>query len=102
MVVILKTVIQNFPFDYFTTAYAERNGLENSDISRYKGIKNPGWINECKEKFREFQGRFEYSKENVETFFNITFRHLRIERSKILRFEDPPLYGKNIVYVYRK
>ena len=102
MVEVFKLTIKDFPFDYFTIAF-----FRNADISKLKysiryGIRDETAIKSCKEAYAEFNLFSEYSRKNVESYFDIEFCHLCVEASKIIYFSDHPMFSAKTIYLTEK
>ena len=102
MVQLYKTIIKDFDHPYFVSAFASCFGIKKLQFSQKKGITSPDFVHECKQLFTRFSQQFEYSQSTVEKFFKVKFAHLKIEKQKILRFQDIPSYGSDVIYITKR
>ena len=68
-------------------------------INKNTGITNGAFIQVCKSRWLQFNAQYEYTEQNVESWFGYKFCHVRI-RSNSITFADLPSWSPNIVYVH--
>ena len=102
MIVLYKTKLKNFDYDYFTAAFAVKYGLDCLKFSKKSGIISEDFRKKAKELLEVFSKTFEYSMDNVAKFFEVKFSHLRVESGKIRTFEDQPSFGTNVIYINKR
>ena len=102
MIISVKTIIKNFDYPYFVSAFVRGKTPEALKISKQNGIKCTDTISACLQEFRKFSERFDYSRESVESYFGVKFINVRIEKSKIVRFESERSIGHNIIFIHQK
>ena len=102
MVSQYKAIIKDFDHQYFVSAFAYQYGLDSLRFSLQKGIISLDFITDCHRALMRFRENYDYSKANVEEFFKVKFCHLRIEKSKIKRFQDKPAFGSNVIYINKR
>ena len=99
---LVKTIIKGFNYPYFVSAFVRDKQLSDLKVSKQNGIKSELIIEACKLEFKKFSSKFAYSRQNVEFYFGVKFVNVRIEKSKVTRFEDTARLGSNTIFIYEK
>ena len=74
MITLHKTIIRGFDFPYFTIVMANKENLEDLEISKQIGIRSKEFITKCTQEFEEFKKRrIVYNRANVQDYFAVKF-----------------------------